>query len=132
MTKKTAYTKQEKTDLMEVFDRIAPCTLPELVHASGKSKSFVCGGITALRKDEMIYCRQVKHHLHVWFHVGTEPAKGYEHQSKVYIPKKRDALPVAGPRTHQAGTMERMVWKGWAPPARAGAMDAYCLPSRGF
>jgi hypothetical protein len=133
MGRKKSYTKAEKAEVLAVFNKIAPCTLMELVHIIDRGEHYIRGALTGLKNDGFIYCRQVTERTHVWFPVGFEPKKGYKHVPKDYMPKEpQDTRPVAGPRTHQPGTTEPLVWKGWQTPARPGAMDAFALPSRGF
>ena len=134
MSKSRRWTKEEKAEVMEMFNIIAPCTMAELRAASGWVLSYCKEGLRELRRDGLIFPKQIGSQFVVWFHEGEQPSANYKHVSKHYTPDnvKREPVPVAGPRIWQAGTTEKLVWKGWPEPARPGAMDAYKIPSRGF
>jgi hypothetical protein len=132
MPKLSSKTENAKGRVEKVLNQISPATVGEIVKQSGVPEHAVKANLCILRKEGRFTCTYISK-LYVWHKIGEIDNKVYYHHvPKVYQEKKAEKIVIAGRREWQAGTTGPLVWKGWDAPARAGAMDAYALPSRGM
>lgn len=134
MSRESGKTQKAKGLVERVLNQISPATVQEIMSQSGLPFHFVRANLAALRKEGAFTCTHAAK-LYLWHKIGEiDNKEHYVHVPKTYKEVKEDPekIVVAGRRDWQAGTMGPLVWKGWDSPARADAMDAYALPSRGF
>lgn len=134
MPKISQKTENAKGLVERVLNQISPATVGEIVEQSGVPAHAVKANLCILRKEGAFTCTYISK-LYVWHKLGEIDNKvRYVHVPKVYRESKeeKEEIVIAGRREWQAGATGPLIWKGWETPARAGAMDAYALPSRGM